>query len=249
MQYHYKIDVEAIKVNEVVFILDFSFPLNVMKQMLDRTKNIIWIDHHGTAIDKLKSISDQLDGIRDITKAGCVLTWDFFNGNITPPHFVNLIGDYDIWTFEYPESMVFHTGMLLEKTGPEEAVWDILYRQTNDVGAYAGGVIERGRICINFRKMICNDYLRDSAFAMGWRGFDCLVNGLHMFGSLSFGDAISEYSICISYTYNGDEWLIGLYSEKVDVGRIASEYGGGGHRGAAGFTSPLPPWEWEGVIR
>jgi nanoRNase/pAp phosphatase (c-di-AMP/oligoRNAs hydrolase) len=37
------------------------------------------------------------------------------------------------------------------------------------------------------------------------------------------------------FSFDGDEWIISLYSRNIDVSEIAKKYGGGGHKGAAGF--------------
>lgn len=39
------------------------------------------------------------------------------------------------------------------------------------------------------------------------------------------------------WCYNGNSMIkVSLYSETIDVSAIASQFGGGGHRGAAGFS-------------
>ena len=43
------------------------------------------------------------------------------------------------------------------------------------------------------------------------------------------------YDLLIPFSFDGDEWIISLYSRNIDVSEIAKKYGGGGHKGAAGF--------------
>ena len=65
--------------------------------------------------------------------------------------------------------------------------------------------------------------------------------GLYKFGGEAFGEKIKTYDICISFEFDGEKFLVSLYSEKIDVACIAEKYGGGGHKGAAGFvTKELP---------
>jgi len=51
----------------------------------------------------------------------------------------------------------------------------------------------------------------------------------------------------MSYQYSGPlgVWQYSLYSTNPNVhcGEIAQKYGGGGHRGAAGFSSKITPHE------
>ena len=41
----------------------------------------------------------------------------------------------------------------------------------------------------------------------------------------------------MSYYYDKDKWYVSLYNDdgKTDCSKIAKRYGGGGHKGAAGF--------------
>lgn len=41
------------------------------------------------------------------------------------------------------------------------------------------------------------------------------------------------------FSFNGRNgtWTYSMYSKTVDVSNIAKKYGGGGHRGAAGFNT------------
>ena len=60
--------------------------------------------------------------------------------------------------------------------------------------------------------------------------------GLYKFGGEAFGEKIKTYDICISFEFDGDNFVVSLYSERIDVASIAEKYGGGGHKGAAGFV-------------
>lgn len=43
--------------------------------------------------------------------------------------------------------------------------------------------------------------------------------------------------ILIGFCTDGKQWRYSLRSDKVDASLIAMQFGGGGHRGAAGFAS------------
>lgn len=45
----------------------------------------------------------------------------------------------------------------------------------------------------------------------------------------------TEYQI--GFVFNGHEWRYSLRSTKVDCSKVAMLYGGGGHKGAAGFNT------------
>lgn len=48
---------------------------------------------------------------------------------------------------------------------------------------------------------------------------------------------IDNYDILIGFVFNGHEWRYSLRSTKVDCSKVAMQYGGGGHKGAAGFNT------------
>jgi nanoRNase/pAp phosphatase (c-di-AMP/oligoRNAs hydrolase) len=51
------------------------------------------------------------------------------------------------------------------------------------------------------------------------------------------------YPVCIAYVHDGEKFTVSLYSTTVDVSKIAKKFGGGGHKGAAGFTCDKLPFE------
>ena len=63
--------------------------------------------------------------------------------------------------------------------------------------------------------------------------------------SMVFAAAIRpDHDGCLSYYYDGAKWRFSLYSvpgKEYDFSVIAKKYGGGGHRGASGFTLPALP--------
>ena len=70
--------ITTVKEDEEVFIVDFSFPLEMMKSLILKTKNIVWIDHHISSIEKLREF-EGLPGIRLDGVSGCELTYFYLN--------------------------------------------------------------------------------------------------------------------------------------------------------------------------
>ena len=57
--------------------------------------------------------------------------------------------------------------------------------------------------------------------------------------SLMFGDKINEYDAVIPFYYNNGKFTYSIFSNKedIDCSVIAKSYGGGGHKGAAGWVT------------
>ena len=116
MNYDSNIDwFSLISKDEYVIIVDFSFEPDDMRKILSKTKNVVWIDHHKSAIEKYKDFGEDIKGIRYDGIAGCMLTYCYyfvmvdgrieFNENMTKsaPWMTKYIADHDVWKFEFGE--------------------------------------------------------------------------------------------------------------------------------------------------
>jgi hypothetical protein len=89
-----------------------------------------------------------LEGIHDISKAGCALTWDYFHGEEAAyPDVIKYAADRDIWTFEYKETTAYCHGVSLlpDINKPGSDLWKALLKDnemTEQLIEY-GQVIER----------------------------------------------------------------------------------------------------------
>ena len=259
VDYKDEIKVKEIQLCEKIIIVDFSFKPEIMEKVLLLTKNIIWIDHHKTAFEY--KYSEELEGLRDKAFSGCELTWKYFIPEARIPRAVELIGDRDIWKWEFGQHTAnFNMGLKLYSHQPEDKIWDELFpysaiplcfgKAGHDTLRKVLEIEKEGVICCQFRDMFCSDYAKSYGFETEFEGYKCFALGLYMFGSEAFGDRMKDYDICLSFAYLGDNWTVGLYSDGkgIDVGKLAQKYGkkygtsGGGHSGAAGFTAPELPF-------
>jgi len=239
MNYSDNVQVKSILDNEEIIILDFSFKPKVMNKIREITKNITWIDHHKTTQEYEKQYNIKIDGIRNYQtsyadrEAACEITWRFYFPLKEMPEAVKLIGDRDKWTWKYGERTEnFTEGIELYNQDPNAELWFALFNNDKLINK----IIQEGKICVRYRDKICEEYLRKYGFEMNFEGYKCYAKGLSLFGGKAFGNKIKEYDICINLEFLGKKWIVGLYSEKIDVSKIAKKYGGGGHKGAAGFV-------------
>ncbi len=60
-----------------------------------------------------------------------------------------------------------------------------------------------------------------------------------------FNSVENQYDILISYVFDGEKYTVSLYhgkNKELDLGAIAKQYKGGGHKGAAGFQCTELPF-------
>jgi len=238
------IDVNAIQSDEEIIIVDFSFKPDVMEKVLEKTKRVIWIDHHVTA--KEYPYIGNVGGLRDFenkSRSGCELTWEYFCGEENVPDVVRLIGDYDKWALKYkPDSFNFYEGLKLENTNPKALIWKNLFDKTFG-SQWTQDIIEHGKTAVIYRNNYCNDMCKEYGYEVEFEGHKGFATNIYRFGSQGFGERFSKYDFCISYIYDGKQFIISIYSENIDISAIAKKYGGGGHLNAAGWICEKLPFE------
>lgn len=233
---------DDIRDGQNIIIVDFSLKPEVMERLVREKKpfGLTWIDHHATAKDYPYQ---GLPGLRDFTdkgRSGCELTWNFFFPDTLMPMAVQLIGDYDKWALKMPDSKAFYEGMKLQKNGPEDTIWMLLL--ADHARLRVDEIISAGRTAMTYRDAYCNGLCKNFGYETELDGVRAYACNQYMFGSGGFVHRFHEYPMCIAYIHDGKQFTVSLYSETVDVGLIAKNHGGGGHKGAAGFVCVDLPW-------
>lgn len=250
---------EMIHENESVYIVDYSIEPSEMDKLLTITKNVTWIDHHITAIEKYKGYDKEIRGLRYDGIAGCMLTYCYlacmvhcntgevltkFDPKMTKlaPYFTKLIADYDVWTFEYgDDTRFFQKGFTLYPNEPDDKIWEELYDE--DAGSQhlsiLNTMIDQGKTITAYRNSMMKDYCDKKGFIAKLDEYDnCYAINMGMVGSDDFViDDPDQYDILIGFSFDGELWTYSLRSTKIDVSKVAAKHGGGGHKAAAGMNS------------
>jgi oligoribonuclease NrnB/cAMP/cGMP phosphodiesterase (DHH superfamily) len=249
-----------IKKGERVYIVDFSISPDCMRQLLEITTDIIWIDHHKTAIDKYKDFEWDIPGIRINGVAGCMLTYiylyhmlnkDGVKNNFSyfysdyAPLYVKLIADYDVWNFEYgDDTRHFQMAFSAYDFNPESPQWNDFNSPYKSNMEYF--YINQGEIMMLWRDNWAKSFMK-YGFHVDLGGLKCFAANLGHCNSDYFKSVEGDYDAFIAFLYTGKSWRISMYANKpdVDVSKVCAKYGGGGHKGAAGFHCEELPFRIE----
>jgi oligoribonuclease NrnB/cAMP/cGMP phosphodiesterase (DHH superfamily) len=259
---------DEIEKAERVYILDYSIEPEEMKRLLEITENVIWIDHHKTAIEKYEDFlwvdsglaertghHTDLLGLRSVEMAGCCLAYNWVRVNRSPydymsntiPMYIKLIGDRDTWTWEYGDTTrEFFAGLEAEDTFPTAPVWNDL--RWDQGLAKLNQIRVNGRVIQKYKDRVEPEYIQAHGFWVEFHGHRCFaVNG--RFPSQPIQTVAPDADIWMPFRYfPGGYWMVSLLTDKdIDVSEIAKQYEyhgkrGGGHRGAAGFECAYPPF-------
>lgn len=239
--------------DDLIFIVDFSFEPELMIE-LNKNYNCIFLDHHITAIEKsIKYGYDNMKGIRDIKKAGCELTWEYLFNNIKTPRAVSLIGRYDVWDHnKLPNIVEFERGLKLYNTNPNNiSFWNKLLNNDSNSDIFINKIIDKGITILKYENIKLSNTIKYKAWTRIFNNYKCLISNSELINFspiyYSLKNIDIDHDIMITITYDGrlQKWLVSLRTDKenVDILSIAEKFGGGGHRGAAGFSVESLPKE------
>lgn len=229
-----------------LYIVDFSYPYEVMMALAGVTTKLVVLDHHKTACDDLLDFEEDCrdlgydrDRVRlhfDMDKSGGRLTWQYFFGLAPAPWLIDYTEDRDLWRFHLPASREINAYLRLCKM--EFDVWDDL------LGVDPRSLVSRGEAVLAREKHFVEQHVK-YAVEMDFAGHKVpCVNATalnsEIAGELARG---RPFAACYFDDLRAGKRVWSLRSEKdvgIDVSVIARSLGGGGHRHAAGFTVPLP---------
>lgn len=231
---------------KTVIMVDFSYKRDVIDDMAHRAKSILIIDHHKTAEAELQGFNDlvERDGgwlpddgiwtIFDMNKSGAMLAWEYFNPGEASPQLLKHIQDRDLWKFEIEGTREIQAAVFSYPYDFD--IWDELMRGDTWELKEQGRAIERKHhkdvaelVGVCERPMEIGGVVVPVASLP----YTLVSDAAHMM-------AADHPTFAACYWDTAEARIFGLRSTEsgMDVSEIAKQYGGGGHKHAAGFSVP-----------
>lgn len=243
---------DSIEDSETVFMVDFCLqPFSDMIK-LNGIVSLFWIDHHKTAIEEANKLKFVANGCQylEISKAGCELTWEYIYGDSKYfPSGVEWLGRYDVWDHENENILPFQYGMrMIENTHPyNQELWESVF---NDY-EFCESIVKTGKTIIEYEKAQNKKFCKMYAFETLLNGITAICANRGLINSKLFDSVYDNDKHDLMITFSrmklpANKWTVSLYStkEEIDCGIIARFFGGGGHKGAAGFQCEELPFEY-----
>ena len=240
--YDGEIPYDEINKHTDIVICDISFPMEYMFE-LHRTKNLIWIDHHASAIDAYNEYLNKeggfgIKGLRAVGTAAIELTWQYFFPTKEVPLGVKLLALNDLFDLKDKRVRPFeYAFQSLGVNRPYERVWKDLFENQIDISL----MVEKGKAILSYIKHRDYRLVRNMAFEGKYNNLRYIAVNVPQAGSDFFEslDNINDYDFMISFSLNKrSKWNLSFRTVKdnVDVSAIASTLGGGGHKKASGAS-------------
>ncbi|MFA7156782.1 MAG: hypothetical protein WC123_03725, partial [Bacilli bacterium] len=230
-----------------IVMVDISLTLDKLQKFLDEGRQIIWIDHHISAINIFKDAVNSNKFIFEeqsfkfslnTKKAACELTWEYFNPNKKMPLGVYYLGRYDCFghmgTPDQENILMFQYAARL-KWNSVETTMEVLDLSVSEIDKM-----------IDLGKLVYKQLLADAKIAYNNKyeitldGYKFAIVNKDRFNPINFKINYHSdgYDGFISYYYSNGKWRFSVYNEnrKFDCSEFCKKRGGGGHSGAAGFV-------------
>ena len=225
--------------NRLVYMVDFSYKRPVILDIASKATNIYIIDHHKTAQADLVDLPLNVHVSFNMEKSGARLTWDWFNLDNEVPNLVKYVEDRDLWRFQYPET---------------KPISEYMFGQPYDFYRWSGLSIAldnpENRISIIGSGQAILDKHAKMTEELCQNKFKCTIGGHQVWAvnlpynySSDAGNLLCKGEpFASTYYYDGVGYVFSLRSDEsgIDVSEIAKQYGGGGHKNAAGFKVKSP---------
>nr|BFD64815.1 DHH family phosphoesterase [Bdellovibrio sp. HM001] len=218
-----------------VFVLDYCFSRDVLIEIHKKSRSVTVLDHH---ITTAKESADLPFVQLSMNKSGAGMAWDYFHPGSDCPPVLKAVEDRDLWRFSLEGTREICA--YLDTLDLNFNVWD------KTVMEGAEQARKQGRAILQYQekliKQICAcamvvDILGHSQVPMVSSQILASEVGNRLL------DIFPDAPFAIVFYQRGDgKWKYSLrsHSDRADVEAIASRFGGGGHRNAAGFVLSSP---------
>lgn len=221
-------------------VVDYCFPRAATEALLaEAGGRFLVLDHHASAEKELAGVADA-HKVFVMGQSGATLAWNFFFPGERVPLWLRYVEDKDIWRWALRDSEAFTAGFA---TVPQ--TWDAYAALHAGGDAAVAALIAKGASILEYRNGVVDSHVRRAqpavlraAPALRARVVCATTLASEIGNALCKGGA-ADFAIVWSFDHGKREFFVSLRSldgDRADVSLIAKQFGGGGHKCAAGFS-------------
>ncbi len=231
---------------DLVLFADIAPPVHAFRDLAEQAERLVVLDHHVSARERYLAdpalaevvAAEGHHVVFDLSHSGAALAWQHLHPERELPGLLAYVEDQDLWRFALPASREVNAAIGSHLRSFE--TWGRLAAAPREALAAEGRPILRANRMEVDRALSAAHRVRVGALALE------AVNARTQRAEI--GHELAERRACgtpagVVYRLVGAQVHVSLYSvAEFDVSKLAGEYGGGGHRNAAGFTVTLAEW-------
>lgn len=207
-------------------IVDFAYPREKLLELLEQVETLIVLDHH-------RSAAKDLEGLNfarfDLNKSGARMAWEYWHPEEELPELLAYVEDRDLWRWELPQSR--EVALAITQTIFSFESWETFDLQR---------LKTEGSVLLGYQQSIIARALT-KRYTTELAGYEVPVVNSLVFQS-EIGDELCKLypdapfaAVWCQKTESLQAWSLRSIGE-FDVSVVAAQFGGGGHRNAAGFA-------------
>lgn len=239
---HYGTEPPSVDGREV-YVLDFSYPVEVMAEMASRSSAFTVLDHHKTAeraIADLEAmfITHNMAGRAryGVDVSGARMAWEFFAQvggwqGMKAPWLVDYTEDRDLWRHALPDSQNINAA--LRSYPLDFKLWDEFHGAVGQREMFK----REGEAIRRTERQIVESHVRHARDVEMDGHRVRVVNATVLFSEIAGELAKGRpFGACYFDRFDGKrQWSLRSDEHGVDVAAIAKAHGGGGHARASGY--------------
>ena len=231
-----------------IYLIDVCYSVKQMGKILAENKKVVVLDHHETSRQASKISTEHRF---EIKSSAAILAWRYFHPKKKIPKLLSYINDFDLWLFKLKETK--QISAVLEIYNNKFEAWEKVAKDLEN-SRTRKKYLEQGDVILKYQNKLVNFIIRQ-AIPVDFEGKKALAVNSNILES-EVGNGLIQQGAevgIIWFIKNSSQLKVSLRSnpKKIDVSKLALRHGGGGHKGAAGFTIkfkdeflfPVFPWK------
>ena len=211
-----------------VYVLDFSYSRQEMKEMYLQAETLVVLDHHETSQEKLKGLPFAKF---DMARCGASMAWAYFFPNEPEPDLIKYVEDGDLWRWALKDSQ--DVNLYLKSMPHDFETWSQLSLEKPSHMAIRGQTIKE------FRDRQVEAIMVHAKFVNLFGVCVPIVqNTSKRLTSELLHRMAKDFPFAASWVLSGPRTVLFSFRSVeggAHVGNFARGYGGGGHRHAGGL--------------
>lgn len=219
-----------------VYILDLSYPKEVLLELEKNNKKLVIIDHHLSAEEAVKSVKEH---IFSLDHAASYLCWQYFVG-ADVPELINMLEIIDLAKDKEGNNVDAIT-YILSKPYEFSVYEQLLQDFSSEEGIKKLSLI--GKAQHDYLMLLVDAIINDPDF-VEFEGYTVPCVNLNLpinEKSIALARLYTMYPpFAMSYRFDEGQLKVSLRGNgEVDLTELAGKYGGGGHKSSSGFVIPI----------
>ncbi len=218
-----------------VYIIDFSYPGDILPTLEAQNKKLVVLDHHEGVRELVEKVKEH---VYDENRSGAGIAWEYFRGKEPLPRLLAYIQDGDLWRHSLPHAR--EVSAYLGTMQLDFETLDALVAKAETEEGFKE-IVEKGRAFAEYREYVCQN-LADQATEVQFDEYKILaVSAPRLFRS-ELGHILAKKKgpFAIVWYPNNGMWHFSMRGDgSIDLTKIAQRRGGNGHRNAASFMLPM----------